>query len=80
MTKIYHDFSSNRIVFHDLQRSISQQSSTVHVHTRTNAKVEATVVSPDTCETTVRTEDAFLDCVIIDEAVLSYQYCSTDST
>ena len=31
------------------------------------------------CETIVQTEDAFLDCVIIDEAVLSFQYCSTDT-
>ena len=31
------------------------------------------------CETTVRTEDAFLDCVIIDKVVLLYQYCSTDT-
>jgi hypothetical protein len=47
-TKICHDCTSNHIVFHDLQRSISQQSSNTHVHTRTNVKVETTAVNPDT--------------------------------
>jgi hypothetical protein len=47
-TKHCHDGTSNHIVFHDVQRSISQQNSTAHVHARTNAKVETTVVNPDT--------------------------------